>query len=75
MLSEDRSQLTADNLARWFQSFQCKILFPLILIFYLNKIANINIDGDNLHCLTSNSNLQDIWQRIIRHCHPSDHVK
>ncbi|CAF4140665.1 unnamed protein product [Rotaria magnacalcarata] len=60
MLSEDRSASTADALARWFQSFQS---------------ADIFIDGDNLHCLTSNSNLQDIWQKMIRHCHPADYVK
>ncbi|CAF3287852.1 unnamed protein product [Rotaria socialis] len=59
MLSEDRSASTADALARWFQSFQSDII----------------IDGDNLHCLTSNSNLQDIWQKMIRHCHPADYVK
>ncbi|CAF0880409.1 unnamed protein product [Adineta steineri] len=59
MLSEDRSISTANALARWFQSFQ----------------SDINIDGDNLHCLTSNSNLQDIWLKIIRHCHPIDYVK
>ena len=43
--------------------------------FYPNSIADVIIDGDSLHCLTSNSNLQDIWQRLIRHCHPIDHVK
>ncbi|CAF1019239.1 unnamed protein product [Rotaria sordida] len=59
MLGEDRSTSTADALARWFQSFQSDII----------------IDGDNLRCLTSNPNLDDIWQRIIRHCHPNDYVK
>ncbi|CAF0767913.1 unnamed protein product [Rotaria sp. Silwood1] len=59
MLGEDRSTSIADGLARWFQSFQSDII----------------IDEDNLRCLTSNPNLQDIWQRIIRHCHPTDYVK
>ncbi|CAF4135879.1 unnamed protein product [Rotaria sp. Silwood2] len=59
MLGEDRSISTADALARWFQSFQSDII----------------IDEDNLRCLTSNPNLQDIWQTIIRHCHPTDYVK
>ncbi|UJR34999.1 hypothetical protein I4U23_027775 [Adineta vaga] len=59
MLTDDRSNFTANALAHWFQSFQ----------------TNIPIDEDNVHCLTSNSNLQDIWQKIIRHCHSVDHVK
>ena len=41
----------------------------------MDEIANIAVDGDNLSCLTSNLNLQDIWQQIARHCHPTDHVK
>jgi len=76
MLGEDRSTLTADALARWFQTFQSNFfLFLLSIISLIYSIANITIDGDNLRCLTSNSNLQDIWQQIIRHCHPIDHVK
>jgi hypothetical protein len=77
MLGEDRSTLTADALARWFQTFESKYSSFIVQLFpyFLKQIANITIDGDNLRCLTSNSNLQDIWQQIIRHCHPSDHVK
>ena len=76
MLGEDRSTLTADALARWFQSFESKSTFSILQPFSNTyKIANIAVDGDNLSCLTSNLNLQDIWQQIARHCHPTDHVK
>jgi hypothetical protein len=70
MLGEDRSKLTADALAPWLQTF-----YLLSIISLIYSIANITIDGDDLHCLTSNSNLQDISQQIIRYCHSSDHVK
>ncbi|CAF1684831.1 unnamed protein product, partial [Adineta ricciae] len=49
----------SNALFRWFQSFQ----------------TNIPLDEENLQCLTSNPNLQDIWQKLIRHCHPTEFVK
>jgi len=58
----------------WLLLYKLSLLLKKLGFLLRSKRWYITIDGDNLDCLTSNINLQDIWQKIIQHCHPIEHV-